>query len=387
MQYRVNQKNGDNLSALGLGCMRLPNNEEHASRLIRHAIDNGVNYLDTAYVYRGNEVLVGKALHDGYRGRVKLATKLPPYYVRKYEDLDKLLGTSLRRLKTDYIDYYMIHMLSDVKVWERLINIGILRWLESKREKGQIINLGFSYHGGKNMFIDLLDAYDWDFCMIQYNFYDENNQAGRSGLEYAAYMGLPVIVMEPLRGGKLVNGLPRQVYDLWENAHIKRSPAEWALRWIWNQPEVTLLLSGMNNMDMLNENLRIADTAEPESFTAYDLALFEKARELIKSLTKVPCTACGYCMPCPQGVDIPTCFSCLNEIAVEGRWRAWLNYLTYTSMSADTKTASRCIKCNACEVHCPQGIRIGDQLDMVSRAFEGPIYKPVRYLIKKFMQL
>ncbi|MDR1560713.1 MAG: aldo/keto reductase [Clostridiales bacterium] len=386
MQYRVNPKNGDNLSVLGYGCMRLPRNEGDAARLLRHAIDSGVNYLDTAYIYMGNEAVVGRALEGGYRERVKLATKLPPYFVRKYEDFDRIFNTQLKNLKTDYIDYYLIHMLPDAHVWERLKDTGFTRWFEEKRAGGRILNLGFSYHGGKESFIELLDANDWDFCMIQYNFYDENNQAGRSGLEYAAQKGLPVMVMEPLRGGKLVNALPKQVYQMWNNAAIKRSPAEWALRWVWNQPEVTLLLSGMNTMDMLDENLRIANEAEPESFTEGDFALFDKARALIAASTKVPCTACGYCMPCPHGVDIPTCFYALNQLPIEGRIRSWTNYLTFTSMTAETTSASRCVKCGACEAHCPQGIAIRDNLDAVKREFEGPLYKPVRFIIKKFMK-
>ena len=387
MQYRVNQKNGDNLSILGFGCMRLPNKEEEATRLLRYAIDNGVNYLDTAYVYRGNEALIGKALTDGYRGRVKLATKMPPYFIRKYEDFDKIFNTQLQNLKTDYIDYYLIHILTDVTVWERLKNTGFLRWFKEKKEKGRIFNLGFSYHGGNEAFINLVDAFDWDFCMIQYNFYDERHQAGRSGLEYAAGKGMPIMVMEPLRGGTLVNKLPKQVYRVWDNAYVKRSPAEWALRWVWNQPEVTLLLSGMKNMDMLIENLRIADEAEPESFTERDFALFEKARAMIADSTKVACTACGYCMPCPHGVDIPTCFSSLNEIPIEGKIRSWTNYLSNTIMTSEPRSASRCTKCGVCETRCPQGIKIRDELDMVKRAFEGPLFKPARYIIKKFMRL
>jgi len=385
MQYRVNQKNGDNLSVLGFGCMRLPGSEEESTRLLRHAIDNGVNYLDTAYVYRGKEALMGKALAGGYRERVKIATKLPPYLVRKYEDFDKIFNTQLQNLKTDYIDYYMFHMLTDVKVLQRMTDIGFFRWYEEKRKNGRILNLGFSYHGGKDAFIDLINAHDWDFCMIQYNFYDENNQAGRSGLEYAAQKGLPVIVMEPLRGGKLVNAMPKQVYQVWDNAYVKRSPTEWALRWVWNQPGVTLLLSGMNNMDTLNENLRIAGEAEPESLTKRDFELFDKARALIAASTKVPCTGCGYCMPCPYGVDIPMCFTSLNDIPIEGKFRAWTKYLMCTSMTSEPTSASRCVKCGACEKHCPQGIAIRGNLDDVKHAFEGPLYKPIRYGIKKFM--
>ena len=387
MKYRVNQKNGDNLSILGFGCMRLPHDEAEVTRLLRHAVDSGVNYLDTAYMYRGNEALIGKALTGGYRERVKLATKIPPYLVRKFEDFDRIFNAQLQNLKTDYIDYYMFHMLTDVKVLERMKELGFDRWYEEKHNKGQIINLGFSYHGGSSAFIELIDAYDWDFCMMQYNFFDEKNQAGRSGLEYAAGKGLPVIVMEPLRGGSLVKAMPKQVYQLWDSAYVKRSPAEWALRWVWNQPGVTLLLSGMTNMDMLEENLRIADDAEPESLTDCDLDLYEKARALIAASTKVPCTACGYCMPCPHGVDIPMCFSLLNDIPIEGKFRSWTKYLMYTGMTTKSMPASRCVKCGVCETHCPQSIAIRDNLDNVKRSLEGPLYKPIRLFIKKFMRL
>ena len=386
MQYRVNRKNGDNLSVLGFGCMRLPNNEEQAVRLLRHAIDSGINYLDTSYMYKGNESLVGKALADGYRERVKLATKMPPHFISKYENYDKIFNTQLQNLQTDYIDYYLLHMLTDVKVWNRLKNMGFLDWYEDKRAEGRIMNLGFSYHGGKEAFVDLLDARDWDFCMIQYNFYDENNQAGKSGLEYAAQKGLPVIVMEPLRGGKLVNSLPNQVYKIWDEAYVKRSPAEWALRWVWNHPEVTLLLSGMNTMDMLNENLNITETAEPGSFTERDLALFDKVRALIAASVKVPCTACGYCMPCPHGVDIPMCFSAFNDILIEGKMRAWIKYLTYTVLTSEPTNASRCVKCGACESHCPQSIEIRDNLENMKRSFEGPFFRLMSFLLKKLMQ-
>ena len=386
MQYRVNQKNGDNLSALGFGCMRLPHNDGESARLLRRAIDGGVNYLDTAYTYRGNEAMVGRALAGGYRERVKLATKMPPYFIGKYEDFDRIFNAQLQNLQTGYIDYYMFHMLTDVKVWERMRDLGFLRWYDEKRGKGQIVNMGFSYHGGKDSFTALIDAYDWDFCMIQYNFYDEMNQAGRSGLKYASQKGVPVIVMEPLRGGKLVNAMPKPVYHMWEGAYVKRSPAEWALRWVWNRPEVTLLLSGMNSMDMLEENLRIADEAQAESLTERDFELFDRARALIAESTKVPCTACGYCMPCPHGVDIPMCFTSLNDIPIEGKFRSWTQYLMYTSMTSKVTSASLCVKCGACEPRCPQGIAIRDNLDAVKRAFEGPLYKPVRYLIKKLLR-
>jgi predicted aldo/keto reductase-like oxidoreductase len=385
MQYRVNPKNGDNLSVLAFGSMRLPSDDKLASELVRHAVDQGVNYFDSAYVYPGKEAQLGKAL-EGYRDRVKIATKLPPFLVRKTEDFDKIFNTELERLRTDHIDYYLLHMVTDVGVWEHMKELGFLEWYAKKHSAGQILNLGFSYHGGKDEFVKLIDANDWDFCMIQFNFYDEDRQAGRSGLEYASRKGLPVMIMEPLRGGKLVNALPKAVYSAWDKAYVKRSPAEWALRWVWNHPEVTTVLSGMNSMEMLDENIRIASEAQAEAFTDRDFQLFDKVRKLISEAMRVPCTSCAYCMPCPQGVDIPSCFTALNDISIEGKMSAFMKYLQYTSMTAQTSAASRCIKCGKCEKHCPQGIPIRDKLDEVRHTFEGFLYKPARFVVKKVMK-
>jgi predicted aldo/keto reductase-like oxidoreductase len=391
VKYRVNPKNGDNLSTLGYGAMRLPKDEKLAGELLGYAIENGVNYIDTAYMYAGNEALLGRILSEKdsqgtLRDCVKIATKMPPYLVGKREDFDKLFNIELERLRTDHVDYYLIHMLTDVAVWERFKSLGFLEWLHQKRESGQIINLGFSYHGGKDEFLKLLDAHDWDFCMIQYNYYDENNQAGKAGLLAASARGLPVMIMEPLRGGKLVNGMPKSVYEIFDGAHVKRSPVEWALRWVWNHPQVTTVLSGMNSMAMLKENLRIASDAEPEDFTERDFELFAKIRQLIEDAMLAPCTGCGYCMPCPKGVDIPTCFTSLNDIAIEGKRRAFTKYLMYTAATKESSEASRCVKCGKCEKHCPQGIPIREKLELVQKELEGVLYKPARFFVKKFMR-
>ena len=258
-------------------------------------------FRSTAYIYPNSEVILGRVLAQGYRKQVKVATKLPPYLVKKYEDLDKIFLTELERLQTDYIDYYLIHMLTDTNTWKRLIDLGILGWIEDKKQKGQIINLGFSYHGGRDEFVKIVDIFDWDFCMIQYNYLDEHNQAGKSGLQYAASKGMPVMVMEPLRGGKLVSNLPKEVYSIWENAYVKRTPADWAFRWLWNHPEVTVVLSGMNSMEMLEENIRVASNMAPNDFDEKDFKLFDEVRQILIEKIKVPCTACNYCMPCPQG--------------------------------------------------------------------------------------
>lgn len=387
MKYRVNPKNNDKLSILGFGCMRFAKDEKEVEKQIIYAIENGVNYFDTAYIYPNSEVVLGRVLAKGYRNRVKIATKLPPYLIKKYEDLDKIFNEELKRLQTDHIDYYFIHMLSDVNMWTRLINIGILKWIEEKKQKGQIINIGFSYHGGRDEFIKIIDEYDWEYCMIQYNYLDENNQAGKSGLQYAAAKGLPVMVMEPLRGGKLVTNLPKEVNKILEKAYVKRSPAEWAFRWIWNHPEVTVVLSGMNSMEMIEENIRVASQANASSFTKDDFELFLKVRKVLDEKIKIPCTACNYCMPCPRGVDIPTVFSCYNDVEIEGKLMAIAKYMVQTSMKTKASNASLCSKCGKCEIHCPQKIAIRDKITETAKKMEGFYYKPARFLIKKFMKL
>lgn len=386
MKYRVNPKNNDKLSILGFGCMRFSKDEKEVEKQIIYAIENGVNYFDTAYIYPNSEAVLGRVLAKGYRHRVKIATKMPPYLIKKYEDLDKIFNTELQRLQTDYIDYYFMHMVTEVSMWKRLVDLGILKWIKEKKEKGQIRNIGFSYHGGREEFVKIIDAHQWDFCMIQYNYLDENNQAGKSGLKYAASKGLPVMVMEPLRGGKLVNNLPKEVLKVWENAYVKRSPAEWGFRWVWNHPEVTVVLSGMNSQEMVEENIRVASEMEANSFTKEDYQLFEKVKSILKEKIKVPCTACNYCMPCPVGVDIPTCFSCYNEIATEGKKSARMKYMMYTSIKAKPHNASLCTKCGKCEKVCPQKIAIRDELGKVSKTLESFYYKPMRFFIKKFMK-
>jgi uncharacterized protein len=387
MNYRVNPKNNDKLSILGFGCMRFAKDEKEVEEQIIHAIENGVNYFDTAYIYPNSEATLGRVISKGYRHRIKLATKMPPYLIKKYEDFDKVFNTQLGRLQTDYIDYYFIHMITDINIWNRLVNLGILKWITEKKQKGQIINIGFSYHGGREEFVKIVDAYDWEFCMIQFNYLDENNQAGKSGMEYASAKGLPVMVMEPLRGGKLVTKLPKQVYDVFKSAYVKRSPAEWAFRWIWNHPEVTVVLSGMNSKEMIDENIMVASQVEANSFTKQDFEIFEKVRNILNEKIKVSCTGCNYCMPCPKGVDIPTCFSCYNDTAIEGRMAAIGKYVMQTSLKSKAHNASQCSKCGKCEAHCPQKIAIRDELAKVSKTMEGFYYKPARFLIKRFMKL
>lgn len=393
MNYRINPKNGDKLSILGYGCMRFPTkgnaiDEIEAERHLLSAIERGVNYFDTAYIYhRGkSESFLGKVLAKGYRDQVKIATKLAHYMIRTSADIEKMFATQLERLQTDRIDYYLIHMLCDLEAWERLKAFGIEEWIADKKAKGQIINIGFSYHGGKSEFQKLVDAYPWEFCQIQYNFLDENNQAGRNGLEYATQKGIPVFVMEPLRGGKIINRLPKEVNTIWETATPKRTPADWALRWVWNHPEVTLLLSGMSTEEQVDENIKTASDADANAFTNYELELFDQVRAILKSKTKVDCTACGYCMPCPHGVDIPTCFSQYNDRYLIGKKGSKLKYMQNTgAYSKKPSYASLCVGCGKCEQHCPQNIEIINELKNVKKEMEGLI--PVVKFIKKIMRV
>ncbi len=395
MNYRKNTKNDDQLSILGYGCMRFPTkgnaiDEIAAEKLVISAIEQGVNYFDTAYIYHfgKSEGFLGKVLAKGYRDAVKIATKLPPYMVRTAADIDKIFNTQLQRLQTDRIDYYLMHMLSDLETWERLKSLGIESWIEAKKKSGEIINLGFSYHGGKNEFIRIIDSYPWDFCQIQYNFLDENNQAGKSGLQYAASKGIPVMVMEPLRGGKIVNHLPKEVNEIWSGATPKRTPVDWALRWIWNHKEVTLLLSGMGTHEQIDQNVRTASESEAEALTQEELGLFDEVKAILKSKTKVDCTACGYCLPCPSGVDIPTCFAQYNDKYLIGKSGAKMKYMQNTGgFSSKPSYASLCVECGKCEKHCPQNIQIINSLKDVKREMEGPILVPLLKVVKKVMRM
>lgn len=395
MNYRENQKNGDKLSILGFGCLRLPAignfiDEKRAEAMIISAIEQGVNYFDTAYIYQfgKSEEVLGKVLAKGYLDRVKIATKLPHYLMRGASDMDKMFNTQLQRLKTDHIDYYLMHMLGDIGAWKRLQEYGVEKWIEDKKRNGQIRNIGFSFHGGKDQFVKLVDAYDWEFCQIQYNFLDENNQAGTSGLKYASSKGLPIIVMEPLRGGKIVNNLPMEVNEVWENAEPKRSPAEWGLRWVWNHPEVNVVLSGMSTEEQTEENIRVASGAEANALTPKELEYFEQVKDILNKKIKVNCTGCSYCMPCPAGVNIPQCFSIYNERYSIGKKHAKSQYMKNTgAMTSSPAYASLCRKCGKCETHCPQGIPIREKLSEVSREMEGIIFRPMVSLARKFMRI
>lgn len=382
------EKRKEGWSILGFGCMRFPSKGggmdlREIQREIGFAIKHGVNYFDTAYVYRGSEKALGIVLKkNNWRKRVTIATKLPHYLIKSAEGAEKLFQDQLERLRTDYIDNYLMHMLPDVHVWQKLVRMGILDWLEEKKASGQIRKIGFSYHGGTRQFMELLEAYPWDFCQVQYNYMDEHSQAGRAGVEYAAKKGIPVVIMEPLRGGRLADGLPSKAKAIFKKADPDRSPAEWGLRWLWNQPGVAVVLSGMNSMEMLKENIRIADTVKAFELKQKDLNVYQKVTALLNEEVKVPCTGCGYCQPCPAGVDIPGVFRCYNVCHTDSFFTGMREYLMCTTWRAKRTNASLCRQCGKCEKHCPQHIAIRKELKNVSRALENPVYKTAAFLTK-----
>lgn len=389
MKYRQD-KYGNNLSILGFGCMRFQKKMgkidiEETERQIMTAFNKGVNYFDTAYAYSGSEAAIGEIFEkNGIRNQVYIATKLPHYLIKSREGLDKLFNEELKRLRTDYVDYYLMHMLNDVETWNRLKELGIEEWIAEKKASGEIRQIGFSYHGNSDMFCQLIDAYDWDFSQIQYNYMDVNSQAGRRGLNYSFSKGIPVIIMEPLRGGKLVNNLPEDAKRIFSNYKIQRSPAEWAFRWLWNQPEVTVVLSGMNTDEMVNENINTASTVEIGELTQDDEEMLQSVVKAINSKIKVGCTACGYCMPCPKNVDIPGSFAAYNNRFAEGKPRAFKDYIMCTTVRKNSTATSNCIGCGKCEKHCPQNIEIRKHLKEVQKEFEGPVYKIIKTFVKVF---
>lgn len=395
MLTRTNANNDDQLSILGFGCMRFPMkggaiDEERSIAMIHDSIEKGVNYFDTAYFYHNgkSESFLGTALSGGYRKRVKIATKLPPFMVSKLEGAKKIFAAQLAKLQTDYIDYYLLHMLSDKPTFDRMMEIGVMEWMEDLKEEGTIRNIGFSFHGSKSDFEAIITAYPWDFCQIQYNYLDENNQATKSGLQLAYSLGIPVIVMEPLRGGRLANKLPEQVMNAFHSYDEKRTPVEWALRWIWNHPEVNVVLSGMSNEDQVAENIRIAGDAQADSLSEEELKVFDTVKAVLKERTKIPCTGCGYCMPCPSGVNIPGCFSAYNEKYLLGDKHNRMKYLqTLGAISKQPAYASMCTECGKCEHHCPQHIEVRKQLKTVKKEMEGFLFKPIVSVARKFLKL
>ena len=382
MLYRKFGKTNEMVSALGFGCMRLPVigndptniDDEKAIPMLRYAIDAGVNYVDTAYPYHGtgftqggaSEPFVARALKDGYRAKVKLATKLPSWLIKTRADMDKYLNEQLARLETDSIDFYLVHSLNS-GTWPVLQEAGISGFLDQAIKDGRIKYAGFSFHDQGALFNKIVDYYDWSFCQIQYNYLDEDYQAGKKGLEYAAAKGLGVAIMEPLRGGNITN-LPQAALAVLDQSEIKRTPAEWALRWVWNHPEASVVLSGMSTMEQVVENIKVAQASAAHSLTARELGLIDEVKRIFQERIKVNCTACSYCMPCPAGINIPNCFATYNDHHVfDGTPAARQRYQIMTKLAAP---ASQCVECGKCESHCPQGIKIREELRNVTTLFE-----------------
>ena len=377
----------DMLSILGYGCMRFTKKGtgidlDKAEREVMRAIRGGVNYLDTAYIYPGSEAAVGKILERNHcRDQVYIATKLPQYLIKSAAGIEKTFQEELSRLRTDHIDYYLMHMITDIAQWEKLERLGVRDWIAAKKAAGQIRHIGFSYHGSTDMFLKVLNAYDWEFCQIQYNYMDEHSQAGRHGLTAAHEKGIPVIIMEPLRGGRLANKLPKSALDLIAHNHRGYTAPEWSFRWLWDQEAVTCVLSGMNSIEMIDENLKNAATAHAGSFTDADFAFIRDLKAEISAKTRVGCTGCSYCMPCPHGVDIPGTFRCLNEIDIDGRFTALREYYQTTAIRKKSACASMCVGCGRCERHCPQQLPIRDLLRQAAKELEPPIYKIARKIV------
>jgi len=395
MLYRTMKKNGDSLSILGFGAMRLAQkgqkiDEVRATRQIRDAIDQGVNYVDTAWPYHGgeSELFLGRALAGGYREKVRLATKLPSWLIKAREEMDRYLDAQLKKLNTNRIDYYLLHGLNGV-LWDSLNSLNALDFLEKAKKDGRIVNAGFSFHGVLDDFRSIVDSYDWEFCQIQYNYLDTESQAGKKGLEYAASKGLGIIVMEPLRGGNLGRpSPPPTVKDLWDMAQRRRSPVEWALRWVWNHPEVTVVLSGMNEESHIAENIAIAQNAHPNSLAESELQLIEKVAQTYRKIMMVGCTGCGYCQPCPADVLIPSCFDIYNNMHMFNTTaEAPFMYVMRTGGSLTGKPgyASQCVQCGECLEKCPQQIDIPTYLEKVAAELEGPHLVQVEQMIRQML--
>ena len=369
MKYRKFGSLDWQVSVLGFGAMRLPVigndssriDEPNAIEMIRYAIDQGVNYIDTAYTYheKQGEIVVGKALQDGYREKVKLATKLPSWLAEKPADFDRYLDEQLEKLQTDHVDFYLLHALNTT-YWPKLRDWEVLDWAEGAIADGRIRYLGFSFHDDIEVFKDIVDSYDrWTFCQIQYNFMDIEYQAGAEGLQYAADKGLAVVIMEPLRGGQLTAKVPPSIAELWDSAVVRRTPADWALQWVWNHAEASVLLSGMSTMQHVIENLASGDHSGADILSEAELILIDKVREEFRRLAPVPCTKCKYCLPCPNGVEIADILEYYNDAIIYDNPRA--PRFLYRNLSKD-KQADNCVECFECEEKCPQGIPISEYL-------------------------
>ena len=378
MKYRKFGKLDWRVSALGFGAMRLPVidqdpgkiDEAEAIEMIRYAIDHGVSYIDTAYPYHKgtSEIVVGKALRDGYRERVKLATKMPTWLVNSQEDMDKVLGEQLNRLQTDHIDFYLLHGLEKER-WAKMQKLKVFDWAGKVTNEGKIRHLGFSFHDEYSVFKEIIDGYDkWTLCQIQFNYMDANYQAGTKGLRYAASKGLAVVVMEPIAGGLLAVKPPKEIQAIWDEAKSKRTPAEWALQWVWNHPEVSVVLSGMSTMSQVTENVKSAGRSGAGKLADEELGLISRVKEKYGEYGVIGCTGCKYCTPCPQGVEIPEIFALYNEYFIRGRDKEVVN--RYGEVVPPEKGAKRCAKCGQCEEQCPQQLPIRNLLAKASFLFE-----------------
>lgn len=372
MKYRTFGNIDWQVSALGFGCMRLPTQdgepgairEKEAADMLHYAIDHGVNYLDTAYPYHDgqSEPFLGRALQGKYREKVKLATKLPCWEVEEKGDFDRLLDEQLKRLDTEQIDFYLLHALNK-KSWKKMHSLGVLPWLEKARSSGRIAHIGFSFHDEFPVFKEIIDAYQgWEFCQIQYNYMDVNYQAGKKGLQYAADRGLAVVIMEPIRGGRLVDP-PQSIQSLWEKAPVQRSPAAWALHWLWNQPEVSLVLSGMSAMSHVRENVAAAERSQVGLLTQEEQELVREVREAYQDLSLIPCTQCEYCLPCPNGVNIPRILQIYNDSIMYDKPEYGIK--GYNNWIPEEKRADQCEVCGECEEKCPQGIAISEWMEKI----------------------
>jgi predicted aldo/keto reductase-like oxidoreductase len=402
VKTRHMKKTGDDLSILGYGCMRFKRklggtDMEKAERQVRMAIEAGVNYFDTAWLYPGNETAIGAILEkqdkDGVRlrDRVNIATKLPLMTIKNGDDIEKCFNTSLQRLRTDHIDYYLMHNINNVREWERIKRLGIADFIEKWKASGQIRHIGFSYHGNLQDFKIVVDDYPWEFVQLQYNYLDEHFQAGTEGLRYAAAKDIGIVIMEPLRGGMLIDKMPpaakKMIDGYTDESGQKRSAAEWGLRWLWNHPEVIVALSGMNEDAHITENVRIAAKAEANHLTSADLAMIEEVKGVFERSLKVKCTGCAYCLPCPAGVNIPQCFAQYNSKAMFGGVTPTFFYLMHTAggKKEPPSRASLCKKCGLCEKKCPQCLPIMDSLDAVVKDMEKPLLKMLVGLVTRIM--
>lgn len=378
MKKRTLGKTGKEVSILGFGCMRLPLtdpddpetiDEEKAAEMLRYAIDNGVNYLDTAWPYHNgmSEPFLGRVLKDGYREKVYLASKLPSWEITSREQMDEVLNKQLERLQTDCIEFYLVHTLN-VPFWNNLKKLGVFDFLEKAKKDGKIKHIGFSYHDELPLFKEIVDAYPWEFCQIQYNYLDTAFQAGSEGLAYAADRGLGIIIMEPVRGGTLAGPFSEAVNEKFEKSERNFTPVEWALRWLWDDERVHLVLSGMSSMEQTQENVETALDAEAGAFSDSDHNTINAVREAFLASYKVPCTACGYCMPCPSGVNIPNCFRQYNALHFFPEKAHDIKF-QYNAFIPELNRASKCVECGACEEHCPQHIQIIDNLKGVVESF------------------